>query len=258
MKEPASNGTSGVMSGKWRTPCSQCPLRGLETFRDFTERELDFVSHFKSGELSVERSATILVEGTHSAHIFTVLSGWGFRYKLLPDGRRQIMNYMLPGDLIGLQGGLMHEMDHSVEALSPVTLCVFERSKLEKLFERHPSLAYDITWIAAHEERILDENLLSIGRRSALERTAYLLSYLHQRGSAVGMLGGNKKVIPVTQQHVADTLGLSLVHTNKTLKKLSDRKLTRWAERGCEVLDPDGLLAASGWEGLKENIRPFI
>ena len=248
----------GSSAGKWRTPCTLCPLRALPRFRDFTAEELDFVSRFKSDELSVERGATILVEGTHSAHIFTVLAGWSFRYKLLPDGRRQIMNYVLPGDLIGLQGGLMGEMDHSVEALSPVTLCVFERARLERLFERHASLAYDLTWIAAREERILDENLLSIGRRSALERTAYLISYLHEKASEVGMLGGSRRAIPVTQQHFADTLGLSLVHTNKTLRKLADRQLIRWQDRGCEVLDATALRELAHWDGSREKIRPFI
>lgn len=252
-----ASGTAANQQSKWRTPCQQCPLRSLRSFRDFSTKELDFVSQFKSGELSIERGATILVEGMHSAHLFTVLSGWAFRYKLLPDGRRQIMNYVLPGDLIGLQGSLMGEMDHSVEALTPITLCVFERSKLERLFERHASLAYDLTWIAAHEERILDEHLLSVGRRTALERTAYLLSFIHQRAHAAGIYGG-RRVIPITQQHVADTLGLSLVHTNKTLRKLADRKLMRWQDRGCEILDAEGLQTLAGWEGLAREARPFI
>ena len=250
-------GAAASLQPKWRTPCQLCPLRALPAFRDFSPKELEFVAQFKSGELTVERGATILVEGMHSAHLFTVLSGWTFRYKLLTDGRRQIMNYGLPGDLIGLQGSLMGEMDHSVEALTPVTLCVFERSKLERLFERHASLAYDLTWIAAHEERILDEHLLSVGRRTALERTAYLLSFIHQRARSAGVNGG-RRVIPITQQHVADTLGLSLVHTNKTLRKLADRKLMRWQDKGCEILDADGLQALAGWEGLKEGARPFI
>ncbi|GMB80840.1 Crp/Fnr family transcriptional regulator [Shinella zoogloeoides] len=252
-----ASGTAANQKTRWRTPCQQCPLRSLPDFRDFSAKELDFVSQFKSGELSAERGATILVEGMHSAHLFTVLSGWAFRYKLLPDGRRQIMNYVLPGDLIGLQGSLMGELDHSVEALTSVTLCLFERSKLDRLFERHASLAYDLTWIAAQEERILDEHLLSVGRRTALERTAYLISFLHQRAHLSGMNGG-KRVIPITQQHVADTLGLSLVHTNKTLRKLADRKLMRWQDRGCEILDPEGLLVLAGWEGLQRGPRPFI
>lgn len=249
---------AGPAPGKRHTPCDKCPLRGMKAFRDFSARELEFVSQFKVGELSVERGATVLVEGTHSPHIYTVLSGLGFRYKLLSDGRRQIMNYAFPGDLVGLQGVLMGELDHSVEALTPITLCVFERSKLDRLFTRHASLAYDLTWIAAHEERVLDEHLLSIGRRSAVERTAYLLSYIHQRARAVGLVNAGRKAIPLTQQHLADTLGLSLVHTNKTIRKLADRNLVRWQDGGYEVLEADGLLKVSGWEGLKEAGRPFV
>ena len=150
-------------------------------FREFEKQELAFVSKFKKGELAVEKGATVLVEGNHSAHLYTVLSGWGFRYKLMRDGGRQILNYAMPGDLIGLQGSLMGEMQHSIEALSPMLLCVFERENLPELYRNHPGLAYDITWIASREERMLDENLLSLGRRTALERTAYLLAFIRSR-----------------------------------------------------------------------------
>ncbi|MFB2550043.1 Crp/Fnr family transcriptional regulator [Ensifer soli] len=242
----------------YRTPCEQCPLRGFPHFREFKPEELAFISDFKTGELTVDAGATLLVEGAHSAHLYTVLSGWGFRYKMLDDGRRQILNYMMPGDLVGLQGSLMGEMQHSVEALSPVTLCVFERDRLMSIYREHPDLAFDTTWIAAREERILDENLLSIGRRSALERAAYLLAFLHQRAVSLKLFDAQRTVMPITQQHVADTLGLSIVHTNKTLKKLSERNLIRWMDRGCTVLDDRGLCEIAGWEGYHERNRPFL
>ncbi|MFU0504945.1 Crp/Fnr family transcriptional regulator [Pseudaminobacter sp. NGMCC 1.201702] len=235
-----------------------CPLRPLKIFREFEPEELAFVSRFKKGELSVEKGATVLVEGSHSAHLYTVLSGWGFRYKLMPDGRRQILNYLMPGDLIGLQGSLMGEMQHSVEALSSMLLCVFEREQLHELYRNYPGLGYDITWIASHEERILDENLLSVGRRTALERAAYLLALLCSRAGSVGLERNDAVTIPVTQQHIADTLGLSLVHTNKTIRKLMDRKLVRWREGGCEILDPDGLQSLARWQGLSETLRPLV
>lgn len=241
-----------------RYPCERCPLRPLPAFRAFTGEELDYVSRFKKGELAVERGATVLVEGSNSAHLYTVLSGWGFRFKLLSDGRRQILNYAMPGDLIGLQGSVMGEMQHSVEALSPMLLCVFERGELHDLYRKHPGLAYDITWLAAREERMLDENLLSIGRRSALERCAYLLAFIRKRAEDVGLDGGGSVVIPITQQHVADTLGLSLVHTNKTIRKLAARGLLRWRDGGCEVLDVAGLMALAHWEGLGEERRPLV
>lgn len=247
-----------------RFPCEQCPLRPLPVFRGLTEEELAFVSRFKTGELSVDRGATVLVEGSHSAHLYTVLAGWGFRYKLLPDGRRQILNYSMPGDLVGLQGSLMGEMQHSFEALSPMLLCVFERDGLETLYRNHPGLAFDITWLASREEQMLDENLLSVGRRSAIERAAYLLAFLCSRARSAGLAGGfgskdrGGSDLPITQQHVADTLGLSLVHTNKTVRKLAQRGLIRWREGGCEILDLDGLLGLAGWQGLDERKRPLL
>src|ERR1700730_12012636 len=108
-----------------KVPCEKCPLRDIECLREFNAKELEFVSSFKSGELNVQAGTSILLQSTNSAHLYTVLSGWAFRYKTLPDGRRQILNYALPSDLIRLQGSVNDEMQHSVEALTDVMLCVF-------------------------------------------------------------------------------------------------------------------------------------
>lgn len=205
-----------------------------------------------------ETGATVLAEGTHSANLYTLLSGWAFRYKTLPDGRRQILNYLLPGDLLGLQGSVIGEMEHSVEALSPLVLCVFQRNRLHELFSNYPGLGFDVTWLAASEERMLDEHLLSLGRRTAMERAAYLIAFLHQRAASVGSSPAKSLYLPINQQHVADTLGLSIVHTNKTLRKLADRQLIRWLDRACEVLDVKGLMEVADWDGLPQNRRPLI
>jgi len=230
----------------------------MPRFTPFSPAELKFVSGFKRGELVAEAGTLILSEGSHSAQLFTLLSGWAFRYKTLEDGRRQILNYVLPGDMVGLQGSVMGEMQHSVEALSPAVLCVFQRDNLPELFRQHASLGFDVTWLASREERMLDENLLSVGRRSALERAAYLIAFIYQRAAAVGLVAGSRLMIPISQQHVADTLGLSIVHTNKTLKQLVRMDLIRWGDRVCEVIDPDGLAAVAHWDGLAEGTRPLI
>lgn len=227
-------------------------------FRAFEAEELRFVSSFKTGELVAEAGSTLMAEGSQSAHLYTLLSGWAFRYKSLPDGRRQILNYMLPGDLLGLQNSIVGEMQHSIEALTPLVLCVFQRNRLTELFANHPGLGFDITWLAASEERTLDEHLLSLGRRTAMERAAYLIAFLHQRAAAVGIDPMRSLHVPITQQHVADTLGLSIVHTNKTLRKLADRNLIRWLDRSCEVLDVKGLLGLADWDGSPAQKRPFI
>jgi len=111
-----------------KLPCEKCPLRTFGALRDFTPEELAFVSQFKTGELNAEAGTTLLMQGTSSAHLYTVLSGWAFRYKTLPDGRRQILNFALPSDFLGLQGSVMQEMQHSVEALTDMVLCVFNRA----------------------------------------------------------------------------------------------------------------------------------
>nr|WP_328767810.1 Crp/Fnr family transcriptional regulator [Devosia sediminis] len=244
------------ISGR-RVACENCPLRPLSAFRDFSPAELSFISGFKTSEISVDAGSVILAEGSSSAHLYTLLSGWAFRFKVLDDGRRQILNYLLPGDLVGLQGSVIGEMDHSVEALSPAVLCVFQRDRLDELFCNHPGLGFDVTWLASREERMLDDHLLSVGRRTALERAAYLLAFLHERAVAVG-LGQFSGFIPLTQQHVADTLGLSIVHTNKTLRKLANRGLIEWLGRSCRVLDPVELARVAGWDGPGERLRPLI
>jgi CRP-like cAMP-binding protein len=238
--------------------CEDCPLRKNPTFRAFTSKEIGFVEKFKSGELAAEAGSSILSQGANAAHIFTVLKGWGYRYKTLEDGRVQILNFILPGDLIGLQGVVLEEMGHSVGALTDMLLCVFERKKLWTLYEKFPALAYDITWLASREEQLLDEHLVSLGRRTAIERIAFVLLLLNDRAIETGEAKEGSVTFPFTQQHLADTLGLSLVHTNKTLRKLTDQNLIRWKDSVFEIGDRDALATLANYEYPSRSPRPFI
>ncbi len=240
------------------TPCEECPLRRVPCLREFSPEELEFVKRFKIDELHVEPGASFLTEGTRSEHLYTILEGWAFRYKVLDDGRRQILNFALPADMVGLQGAVMEEMEHSVEALTPLTLCILPRRRLYELYSQYPTLAFDITWLAAREEKMLEEHLVSIGRRSALERVAYVLLHVYGRAKELGMVRDNVVAFPFTQQHLSDALGLSLVHTNKTLKRLIATKAIRWQGRQFEMLNGAVLdqIAGSGYSGQKN--RPFI
>jgi CRP-like cAMP-binding protein len=226
--------------------------------REFSAEELAFVKTFKVDELRVDAGASFLREGARSEHLYTVLSGWAFRYKMLDDGRRQILNYALPADMVGLQGALMNEMEHSVEALTPLVLCIFPRAKLWDLYSRIPTLAFDITWLAAREEQLIDEHLVSLGRRTALERAAYLLLHLFTRADEAGLVKNGTIQFPFTQQHLADTLGMSLVHTNKTLKRLFVSKAVRWKDRIFEMVDRATLAGIAGSDIARARARPFI
>ena len=240
------------------TPCDQCPLRKLPALREFSAEELAFVKTLKVDELRVDPGASFLAEGTRSEYLYTVLTGWAFRYKMLDEGRRQILNYALPADMLGLQGALMNEMEHSVEALTPLVLSVFPRAELWDLYSRLPSLAFDITWLAAREEQLIDEHLVSLGRRTALERAAYLLLHLFARAEESGLVKSGSIQFPFTQQHLADTLGMSLVHTNNTLKRLFVSKAVRWKDRVFEMVDRAALADIAGSDVSKVRARPFI
>ncbi|MBX9833141.1 MAG: Crp/Fnr family transcriptional regulator [Burkholderiaceae bacterium] len=201
--------------------CHNCRLRQTGAFTLVTPAQLDFIEGFRTGVTVVEAGGTLVRESQTNAKLFTLYSGWAFRYKTMSDGRRQILNFLLPGDLVGLQQEFGDVSTHGIEALTDCSLCVFQNDSLWALFREHPRLGYDITWLASHEEGHLDENLLTTGRRNATERVAMLLMHLYRRMDRIGLVEDGTAEFPLNQQHIADALGLSLVHTNKTLRRLS-------------------------------------
>ena len=211
-----------------QTSCSQCPLRALPLFLPHSSEELELVQSLKRSELQVHAGKTLIDQGQTDAPLYTLLQGWAFRFKTLRDGRRQILNFLLAGDFIGVQQKMGDAAAHGVVALSDSVFCVFKRDALWELHRQQPSMGFNITWLTAHEESLLDDTLLSVGRRTAEERVASLLVLLFKRAAALQTDAGKGGVpFPLTQQHIADGLGLSLVHTNKTLRKLERRGLHR-------------------------------
>jgi len=241
-------------------PCAACPLRGLPLFTRAGETELALIESLKREQIVVHADTAIIHEGQTNAPLYTLLSGWAFRFKTLSDGRRQILNFLMPGDFIGVQQKMSDASAHGVQALTDVMLCVFQRDSLWELHRSAPQLGFSVTWLTAHEESVVDDALLSVGRRSAEERIATLLILLYKRAAATEPDGPVDGVaFPLTQQHIADALGLSLVHTNKTLRGLERRGLHRVQDGRLYLLDPHALarLADLYGDGRPEP-RPLI
>ena len=236
--------TSRRVQSSYTVPCHECPLRQLKLFKPFSEDTLEFMESFKIGELSVQPGTTLLLEGSNAPQLYTVLSGMGLRYKTLEDGSRQVINFIFPGDFIGLQAGVMGEMQHSAEAATKMTLCAFERSSLWRVFEKEPTRAYDLTWLGAVEEHFLGESLASVGQREGLERVAWALLKVFQRLRALRLGSAQTVPFPFRQQDLADTIGMSLVHTNKTLQRLRQENLLEWQDGFLTIDDPEGLAEA--------------
>ena len=243
------------------TPCLNCPLRALPVILSNTVEEVQMIQALRDSQTLLRPGSAIIREGQRDSRLATLFAGWAFRYMTLRDGRRQILNFLLPGDFIGLQQKMSDGSSHGVEAITEVVLCTFPRDAAWELHRRMPRLGYDVTWLAAHEESIVDENLISVGRRTAAERIAMLLIRLYKRAGALQGRGkrGDSVLFPITQQHIADALGLSLVHTNKTLRRLQKLGLYRIVEGHLILMDPGALERMAEWygSGVPEP-RPLI
>jgi len=240
------------------TQCRYCPLQRKDAFHRMSKEELEFMQRFKAGELTVEPGTPILMEGSNAPQLFTALSGMGIRDKVLPNGERQVINFVFPGDFIGLQAGILGEMGHSVEARTHMRLCVFNRSEFWNFFKSHPSRAFDITWLAAIEEHFLGETLTTVGQRSAIQAISWALVKLFERGTSLGMVTNNHMDLPYTQRDLADALGLSLVHTNKTLARLKEQQLASWADRVLQINDLQALAEIAMIKAGGPRKRPFM
>lgn len=240
------------------TDCARCPLRRQPLFRPLADKDLSFMQRFKVGELTVDAGTPIMMEGSSSPQLFTALRGMGLRYNTLSNGRRQVINFIYPGDFLGLQSAVMGEMQHSIEATTRMTLCVFDRKDFYSLVGGNPELSYDIIWLAATEEHFLGEALATVGQRTAIERIAWALVRITQRCVASGIDDRGRAPFPFRQQDLADALGLSLVHTNKTLARLRERQLAFWNDGMLAVLDVPALARIAGMELEEPRPRPLL
>ena len=241
-----------------KTDCENCPLRKLDLFDDMSRDEVQFMNSFKTGEFVAQPGTEILAEGASSSQLYTALEGMGLRYKTLENGDRQVVGFILPGDFVGLQSGVMGEMKHSVEATTRMTLCVFNRSELWGLFRNQPERAFDLTHVAASEEYILGEMLAAVGQMDGLAKVSWLLNRFFKRLSALGLNENDQVPLPYRQQDIADAMGLSLVHTNKTLAKLRTMGIATWADNALTVHRPDELAEQAGAAGIEVQKRPLI
>ncbi|XKH37007.1 Crp/Fnr family transcriptional regulator [Azospirillum doebereinerae] len=189
------------------------------------DEEKDYLSDLEKNIVRQTARTDLLQQGEKYRDVRVMREGWAIRHKALPDGRRQVVNFVLPGDIIGMYSTLFESADHSVTTLTAVEVACFPPERIVELFQSFPRLAAALAWSGAREEAIVAERLLSLGRRTALERTAHLIVELLRRLSTVNLVENGHFTLPVTQEILADALGLSIVHINRTLRRLRDSGL---------------------------------
>ena len=222
-------------------------VRKLSHFAPLSASDRAVLDRLTGHEEHFPARADIVTEGMAPRSVFVVMEGVAVRYRLLPDGGRQVMTFLIPGDLCDYHVFLLRAMDHSIGTLTPVRIAPIPLDGLMDTFARRPRISAALWWSSMQEEAMLRERIVSLGRRDARGRIAYLLCELLWRHAAVGLADSGRFRLPLTQVELADTLGLTPVHVNKILKEFRARGLIAMEHKVLDVLDAEGLRAIAAF-----------
>ena len=179
----------------------------------------------KTPVVHVSARDTAIAEGEDPKVVRLMVSGWAYRFKDLPDGRRQIVGIFLPGDFCDLNVYILREMDHSIAALAPISYHAIPPGQLQRIVDERPRIAQALLWQELVHSSIQREWLLNLGRRTARERLAHLFVELFMRLSVIGMTNPDECPMPLTQNDLADATGVTPVHLNRTIQDLRQEDL---------------------------------
>ncbi len=213
----------------------------LSAFVALAEAELAVLEQLHQRRRTFEAGRDLVHQGQSEQAAYILAAGWVVSYKIQPDGSRQIVDFQIPGDFLGLRSVLLHTSDHGIEPIVEIEAAEVLVSDLLQAFAETPRLATAILWAVSRDEAMVVEHLVGLGRRDADARMAHFLLELGVRLSLVGM--GSKKgyACPLTQYHLADALGLSAIHVNRVLRKLREDELVTFR---------DGFVTFNNYEGL--------
>lgn len=179
----------------------------------------------------------VIREGERPREVNLILDGWACRYKHLEDGRRQILAFLVPGDLCDLRMFILKEMDHSMSAITALQVAEISGETLIDITQAYPRVTRALWWNSLVEEAIAREWISNIGQRQAIERMAHLFCELFLRLRGVGLTHDKTCPLPVTQEQLADATGISTVHVNRTLQEMRDTGLI--VLKGKSLMIPD-------------------
>jgi CRP-like cAMP-binding protein len=200
-------------------------VRKLANFATLSPEETDALQECCGDVRVFAPGEDMIAQGDRTGGVRLLLDGFACRYKVLEDGRRQIVAYFVPGDLCDLRVFILKRMDHSIGALGASRVAIIAPDDILRLTSHFPNLTRALWWSTLVEEAVAREWIVNIGQRNARERMGHLFCELLFRFRAVGLSQGNSCTLPLTQLELAETLGLSSVHVNRTLQELRRQKL---------------------------------
>ena len=233
-----------------RRPCLATPLTlKLAQFVPLSVEEIAVLRDLQSVTRLVGRNREIIAEGRKYDALLVLIEGVSIRYRVLHDGRRQILNITLPGDFIGFPGCFFKNALYSIAALTDCVVSSIPFAQLLGFFETYPRLAASIFWSFSCEAAMYAEHLIDVGRRSALERVAHFLLELATRLQVIGLADKCSYQMPLTQEQlIGDALGLSVPHVNRTLRQLREENLVAIEGQKVVIKDVEALSRLADFE----------
>lgn len=222
--------------------------RKLSAFTDLSDDDARALDRLCAHRITVEAKRVLIHEGERPNDVYLLLDGWGYRYKMLPDGGRHILAYLIPGDLCDIHNFILKTMDHTLGLLSPATVAVIPQETILEIMDRHPRIERALWWATLVDEAILREWLVNIGQRDAFKRVAHLFCELWMRMRAVGLASEGQFSLPLTQEELGDTMGLTSVHINRVLQKMRAARLIELDRKRLTILDTRRLMNEAEFE----------
>jgi CRP/FNR family transcriptional regulator len=220
-------------------PCFACEVRSTSICGVLDGCEL---ASFKelSWTVALAPGQPLFHEGDPATRVFTVTRGCLKLYKLLPDGRRQVTGFMFPGDFLGISVDEEHAF--TAESLRESELCWFPRNRFDGFLDSHSHLERELYRLAAHELAAAQQQMVLLGRKTAVERVAsFFIGLARKTGPGAGK-GARFIELPMSRSDIADYLGLTKETVSRVLAILKRSRLVRLdALDRIEILDPDGL-----------------
>lgn len=232
-------------------------VQKLQIYAALSDDDVAALAAATSKTRSVAARTDIIQEGDRPGPVIVMLEGWACRYKILPDGARQIMAIMMPGDSCDMHVAILAEMDHSIQTITTARIAMIPRTELEELVGARPEVARALWSTQLVDEAVLRSWIVSMGRRSSEARVAHLLCELYLRARHVGLAPDTEFEFPISQIMLSDAVGLTPVHVNRVVRKLLTAKALEMRRSSIVIIDPGKLAAIAGFDDnyLHQRLR---
>ena len=238
------HGATIDLGAVWPGPDSPAALK-LEAFTKLSAADKAALAKAARNLRFVDARRDLVSEGDRPRFVHLILEGWACRYKQLPDGKRQIVDFLVPGDFCDLNVYILKYLDHGIGAITRLKVAVIAPEEMLALTSERPRLVQALSWHELVAAAVQREWTLNVGQRSAYERVGHLLVELYMRLQLVGRAHDGRCDFPLTQNDLADATGLTAVHVNRTLQELRRDGMIELERKQLRLLDLERLMDAA-------------